>query len=1474
MTKRYYDRRCLLLLLSGLALGVMACGDDAPSRKLPGAAAAQVSAIRAESKNGCRLDDDCAAGLHCFQNVCLTECSAAKPCANGEVCSARGRCLVSSGTPAALKAIRALQAPESIRLPQEAEEGLDEAALGAVASDLSEVEVDFWAPNESVAVRPGVTFIDVLLTTKSDVPGGELLYYVQGDEEDAPREASRAEGTRSFTLKVPTGSAAEGTARQVTIVTAVGSHSILLLPAPPMSGWYAGQFIPTTFGGAALPLEVGLELAPAEAISIAEAQSAWIWLPTSTDNLLSLAVGSGFKYVRRPLVKENNIWVAQFNETVLPSRYVDSEELYPNMWRAVRFEVTEEDGLIINGSLADRFNNLFDLRSADGTVTPETALVAGAYQLQRSSALPTLQNGELKEGSSTVPATINQLPPDVPSCTSEVWAGIVGLPAACPASFVGVSTIDLQNDEANWATCAIDLTDLVLSGGETIAAKLNKYLDPAVASTLPMSFDEFVQDCASETPRECVLKREVPCARELVAHVFAGATQSGAQVMADLSAAYDRTTSEVFIGRQLAAFYTDTQIRLRWLESGEAPAFLASTLKEYNVAILNEWRSEVLASHLNGVFGQIDASGLAVLSRAVDDPAANSTRKALLGELANSWRAAADALQVLAQRWNVILQDEASRRDAATEIRPQALRLYISAAMLQALNNATGSGALGISFGTAMSKLLAETAKLNMSFNALIFARDAEIVTSRSVDPRSDARSLLKDLQATAESAVADAEKMIDFVIDEAQKSRIDVTTLTAEFEDQLLGLRDELISLCGLPSGCTAQEMATAPECAAPVEAGYCGYALARGAAGKAPAMPEGSSTSSSTAGQKLLALREAGLAKQAAMAKTTELAQKASVLNATAMAFANAIKSWDAKRQTVNNEVTKLLGEIGTLNNAKVQAAVKAFEAKHKEREARYEQQVALVEKARTIGVEGAQRDVEKMGKILGLNIAATVLGRAADRVDAWAEVAVSGLPQEVGLSCDPSFAARLAIRTGTVGVGTGLYVASDALTIAAMAAENSRQAASILENAESAALEGLTDPEDIKAENEFADMEEAIRLGNIESEAKVSTLKALIEARRRSVEVELARSKDAQELEDRLDTWRMALIDAALAEANSWEAELSILQREQAYFQVVQSAQMLNARFASMSERWTDIRNLLGSADVLFSVSNRIARAESRLDTARRSMEEWLVALEYYSVRPFVAEHQAILLARNPGQLSAIATEFARLQKVCGGPVTEQIVEISVRDDLLGMSHAVGDAEGAMTEPGSRLRALFARKEAPGFKRVPYTTKLKVGELLAQDAAWAVSFPISIESFANLSKACNAKISSIAVQLVGDKIGSGLPVVSIAYDGVGQLRSCQPNIATYVKQFSEGSTAFGRVTPFKMGGRTVSPIARFNEYAPESSSNLTLEGLPLAAGYALIIDKSLPANQGVDWERLEDVKLRVRFNYQDVFPEGQCK
>jgi hypothetical protein len=300
------------------------------------------------------------------------------------------------------------------------------------------------------------------------------------------------------------------------------------------------------------------------------------------------------------------------------------------------------------------------------------------------------------------------------------------------------------------------------------------------------------------------------------------------------------------------------------------------------------------------------------------------------------------------------------------------------------------------------------------------------------------------------------------------------------------------------------------------------------------------------------------------------------------------------------------------------------------------------------------------------------------------------------------------------------------------------------------------------------------------------------------------------------------------------------------------------------------------MVGSPAAIFARANELSRGERKLEQAKDALMDWLVALEYYAVRPFMDQRLQILLARNTYQLEKIADELEQLQRDCGGPTNKLTATLSLRDDLLGLDRPIVDeVTGEELSAQERFRQVLQSGYVPVGKRVRYSTDDTIGSLMSRDPdILAATFFVEVEDFANLELTCNAKVDTVNLKLVGE-VGDGLPTVTVLYDGTSKLLSCQPNIEAYVDQFGPDATTFGRVTQLRTPGRSMSPVAGVNEFpGAEGEANASFGGLPLVTQYTLLINKSAGENGDIDWDKLEDVEIELGYTYQDVFPEGQCQ
>ncbi len=1458
--------------VAALALTVFACEEGGvEDRAVDSELTVPTSALALTSASGCMLDEDCDTGLFCFQSQCSWECDDATPCAEDAFCSDNGRCLDT-------ELAEARADFEATGGPNSAIGAGDEDRVASAAVQQVNVSV-LQAPSAEVEVDIGQPFVEVTLQTDKPVPGGALLYRIESDGAVAVPQAEQALGTDTFTFQIPTGTAgglgdAPPSVQRLTLVTAVGGFSIALVPRRGVNGVYAGEVRVREFGGSSIPVLFALRVEPPDA-TFAEADERFIMLSSTARSVFAPGQWDGDPWIERPmeLDAQSGVWFARYAHEFAPtdeSMFAGREQIV----RAMRIEIENVDEEGVEGALADRWLGLYDARSADGVVTPASVVLSGRMSANRVGPLDAeMVNAIAGEGTADRP-TIGDIIA-ITECTDALYASMVTtarltqadacLGAAQRAQFEAI-------DSSARARCALSLGEVALAG-ETTAAQVRAFLDDDSPNPGGLSFGEFLERCA-EMDGYCSPTPELLCAGNVLAAAYQSQDSELPEAGALISM-YQDVAREGYLGRQLAAFQVDTQLRLDWLRTSIAPLFLAAALRDFNEGILERWEDQVLDAHFDVLATQFAPSGLETLARTPTDAEALAVRRTFLLEQTQTWQGAMSALEIAATRWNAVHQNDIKRAQATQAVQRRMFDLYLSAAVLSELSRTSGSAGTNSAFGSGFAALLRSLEQLSLPFSDLIFMRDAEVVVSRSVDPSSDSQTLLGDLENIARTAVADAQRSVDRVLEDVQDDTLNAQVLTDRLATQAEEFAAELVSLCGLPVGCSPLDVGIREECEVDVAVGRCGFFINAGSNEFGGFDDMLAAENVSEAGEAMLRMRAAVLDVQIANEAFRANQEETRILLETADAFADQLTRWNVQRRTVDQEVNRMLDEmttIGTVLAADEMIALNEQQALRNQAYNRQEQQLA---RWSTVAYAGVTADMRTMTTINALSQTASWLTLTGNEVDRLAAATADGLPKAAGASNDVSAPARFAIKLSAYGATTAMRAVSQGLQTAAdsigltLAEQQARREVELQDLDNLAALDAQL------TENELEQIAINMRAREQIAQTAIATREALIDAMQRSLELDLAYDRDLVELRDRRDRVQVALADAMRLRLDILRAEVVALRHQQQYMQVVQRAQLLDGRYRSLLERLNNLDILIASPSVIFAFANRLQRAEARIERAKTLLYDWVVALEYYAVRPFIDQRLAILLARNPSQLEAIANELVRLQRVCGGNVNYEVLDLSVRDDLLaqGFSTSMG-ADTVDLGAGSRFRSILARGNVPVSTRIRYSTDERIGDVIGSRDVLAASFSIRLEDFANLPLTCNAKIASIDVQLVGEGLGNARPTVSILYDGSSTLRSCQPNIEAIVGGLEPGTTSFGPVTSLRTAGRSVSPVAGVNSFGLGDSANRGLEGLPLSSTYTILIDPEQGENAFIDWSQLDDIQLRVTYAYQDLFAEGQCE
>ncbi|MGM0556181.1 MAG: hypothetical protein ACQEVA_07365 [Myxococcota bacterium] len=1442
-----------MVLLLFMALYAAGCGDAGPNDEVvdnsPVQAAERVPTA-VSSFSGCALDEDCATGRHCFQGQCARECEGDAACSNDATCTERGRCVPTTGSP---------QEPDA-------------------RTDLSVTNL----PETVFQIADGQSEVVFSLTLDQNAPESGLPYRLE--RSDAPEATMRVErtdgGARSVNFVIPVGDAdpasEDGELVHVKLFTPVGNYELALVPQFPLAGSYAGEATMSAFGTTGLPIEFQVVTDPNGA-ALSDADRAWLVLPVGSETLFSPlgATDEPVDYVARELNYDDFVdrWVASFEMAFdLSATTVVSAANDTQVRRSMRFEIEPFESDAIIGSFTDRWSGLYEVRSANGVTRLEDVIYTGDLFLERFGSAPRFEEVEVREHS---PANPQLLPePPLSACSDD---------ANFSVAVTQVDEVDYNCDSITsrqefadatpdaQALCAVAVSAHALSG-ETTGSQIRAFLDDTLPNPGGQSFADFMEDCAAGTDGTCRPSSQVLCARQLVARAYRDQGQTSPH-MAELVTQYQDVTREAYLGQQLGAFGTDSQMRLEWLETTDYPAVITSAVRGLNEQLLNDWKEKVLEVHLGVLQGQFDASGLAVLSRQVDGEPAADAREQVLTEMTQGWRGAMDALTLATSRWHTLFQGDAERAAKRDYVSSRMFDLYLSAGILRNLNLAAGAGYLSARLAGGFSNLLRQLGMLSLPFDELVYARDAEVVINTSVDPNSDNDTLLGERQADAIGEIERAEASVLGVLERARAEALNEEQLRNRMNNEINDLRDSLVQMCGMPAGCTSETFRTDPECQVRVEAGECGFTVDK-STGEVTSFGPGQQ-SVSEAGRALLEVASAAHNIGIADEEVHALAQRAKLEHEELQTFATTIEDWNQRRLEGVEQLEANVAERANIRSEAVRDIFATFEQRAELRKAAIQDADETFREWDQIRVGSARTQIGLLTSANASRALADGLRSTAESVKDYAAAAVSGFPTAVGTSNDPSGAGRLAVRMGAAGAVLGMRSVATAADVTGAGLEIAKESHALMQGAEMAALEDEDELEDMVTQDEIDTLKAEQQKIQAESSAQLQQLQDVIEVAQAYLEARLAYERDLDEFRQRRLELRQRVTSIAGLDLRVQQAKMQYDQRVASYLGVVQRASLANSKLEDLELQRSNINSLVGSPGVIFGRANRLEQAELRLERAKSKLMDWLVALEYYAVRPFMDQRQQILLARNTYQLEKIAEELNRLERNCGGATNINTSTLSLKRDLLGLTSPMVDP---VTEqelsPEQRFREILSRGYVPVDKRVRYSTDDTVGSLMSRDPdIMSATFFIDLGEFANLELTCNAKVASVDIKLVGD-IGESRPTVTVLYDGTSKLRSCQPGIDDYVAMFGPDTTNYGKITYLRTAGRSMSPVAGINTFpATGGQANETLAGLPLASQYTVLINTAAGENGDVDWSQLEDIELELEYSYQDVFPVDQC-
>ncbi len=360
----------------------------------------------------------------------------------------------------------------------------------------------------------------------------------------------------------------------------------------------------------------------------------------------------------------------------------------------------------------------------------------------------------------------------------------------------------------------------------------------------------------------------------------------------------------------------------------------------------------------------------------------------------------------------------------------------------------------------------------------------------------------------------------------------------------------------------------------------------------------------------------------------------------------------------------------------------------------------------------------------------------------------------------------------------------------------------------------------------------------------------------------DLEIQRNEFKNSLLDLIDYERMVYV-------KQLEREKALLE----YFEIVQEAENVADMLDAKLERFQKYNDLMGSASEFFQYARDIEDVETYIEYARNDLSDYLTAIEYLTVRPFVELRRSIYTARGTNDFEMIYEKLNDLTKNCGsGDESETMVTLSLKNRMGLPDTSINDLTS-----DEKMMLSFSSNNLPADAKNRYSAIGDMVKSLSDGTAYSGTFTLT-PSFAHISNSCNAKIKEIQVRFVsreGKQLresANSTPYITLVYGGQSQLLSCHEQIEAITKSIGD-RTSFGKYSTF-----TADPVANGinagvyevpmgTSYKISSSTEFpgvtkykSLKGYPLMASYTVIIDPQKGENKNIKWSNIGDVELQI--------------
>ncbi len=1523
----------LLTLLAG-------CSNDSnngtPSEEeLPATLVMTKSELHADGV--CYLDSDCKEGTFCFNSVCLSECNSTYSCPNQYVCDERsGRCLDKSYLRS--RAMRAASRSSEVDLQKAAAEqakqdiewakyGLPQSVVGQTNEAGKVIDVIPFKTRLPHSAWFDGDKVKLLFSTHESIGDVRYAYRVGEGEPTILRSASRLEnrdGSVQYAFTLDSADLKDAFEGQngiivpVEIYSTVGTYHVDIREVPKMSNVYRGYATAKALSGITIPIRMGIATST-EVKDIHDIMDMAIFLPVSSEDLFSpesVTLGET-TWARLTMTRESAVncssgthcFSATFstNDFSLPNSVILDGDQHIN--RSLRIEVNDFDPATrqFHGMIIDEISGLYRETAQDATGNHEswndTELIANFVVTADETLDLTSLSVHDHVPANTALRDLDEAPKDVCSDDDFIMLKNVVDMSEC----INASTADQQKacealdtclhapnleafkalDDETQTICVNAITDGLLNDGARISVVLQSVLqsgsaDGAVLATVCdqeiHNFKDLQEACQLSTCDACQPKTTYDCAADLVARqILAHPAVSEDQTTAWLKT-WSQLTTESYLPVQFFAWNADNDIRKNWLEGAVYDnTFAASLMDEWNADLLKRFQTEVLKQQFEIMHKQSRQTTLEMLAQSMDADAieARSLRNAILSDIATGWEAAVESLSYAAKRYDIMTQNDVDRQKAAAELKQNLFDLYFDAMISSKLNKDADQSSLNASFGTNLSDALQKLESLSLPFENLVFMREGKIFTDTRVDPNNNTTTLGALKQAAGKS-VNKAVETRKSVFDELNKRDLEALDAQDQYQSALNAIRAQLIDLCGYPQDCVTPD--DRQKCEILTQPYYCGFDLATKADGAA--LSSDTAVNVSQAANAITQYREATQKYETAVSEYDVLLQKVVNEYQMLLTYNDNLKTWYDNRQKTIASVKANLDKLESLTSALDRYEWQALSLKADEVSAEYTKMsndlddwatLTATAVSTTTAAYAAWSAVHGVQRWQYLNLFADMNTTLLDTTKQAAEqVITSGI--------GASIPTRLGIMNDTKGLFNQLFTLSLDVGI---------RGASDLATAYGFYSTFSTAQENVKLKELQNDLTKQLletqkSSYDLDSKAAIQALENLNTYLSLENEAETTYQRDLNTFSE----MRMKHLDSVLELADRNESlvvqYINQVKALNEYLMVTQQADLLASQYALKKQHLDQLSSLMFSANQFFQTASDLKVVENSIESARNDLNDYLTAIEYMTVRPFVALRRSIYTARGTNELEKLYEQTNELVDRCGtGIASTNRVIVSLKDRMDIPPLTVNDLT-----PEDRFHTIMAAGNLPVSAQSRYSVNDTAAKLLKDGQFYSGSFVLD-PSFANLSTSCNAKIDHLQVRFIS-KTGAPIanagvaPTISIFYGGQGKLLSCHSKITNIVESIgsltSFGQTSVFTTKPFADG--LVASIYNVPEgvdyqYSDNKFEEINLyyglQNFPLMATYTIVFDPNKGENSKIQWDNVADIEIQFTYTTGSLGKSG---